>query len=81
MSRFLKRSTFRGKSGMPAFLRRRSDDMKARLSRHSSLVVVAFATAEIESLRDYKFRGSSMVEQLPVKELVVGSSPTRGASE
>ena len=27
------------------------------------------------------FRGSSMVEQLPVKELVVGSSPTRGASE
>ena len=25
------------------------------------------------------FRGSSMVEQLPVKELVVGSSPTRGA--
>jgi hypothetical protein len=26
------------------------------------------------------FRGSSMVEQLPVKELVVGSSPTRGAN-
>ena len=25
------------------------------------------------------FRDSSMVEQLPVKELVVGSSPTRGA--
>ena len=27
------------------------------------------------------FRGSSMVEQLPVKELVVGSSPTRGAKK
>jgi putative endonuclease len=27
----------------------------------------------------HTFLGSSMVEQLPVKELVVGSSPTRGA--
>ncbi len=27
----------------------------------------------------YTFRGSSMVEQLPVKELVPGSSPGRGA--
>ena len=28
----------------------------------------------------FLFRCSSMVEQLPVKELVVGSSPTAGAS-
>ena len=27
------------------------------------------------------FRGSSMVEQLAVNELVVGSSPTRGAMD
>ena len=29
----------------------------------------------------YVFRGSTTVVQLPVKELVVGSNPTRGASE
>ena len=55
--------------------------MKAKLLHRSSLVVVAFAPAETMSLRDYIFRGSSMVEQLPVKELVVGSSPTRGAKK
>ena len=33
----------------------------------------------VELLSDLAFPGSSMVERLPVKEKVVGSSPTGGA--
>ncbi len=41
-----------------------------------------FKLSEIKLItQNIVFRDSSMVEQLPVKELVVGSSPTRGANK
>ena len=35
----------------------------------------------VEGAAAYRFRSSSVVEQFPVKELVVGSSPTCGAKK
>ena len=49
--------------------------------RHSfhSPSLLGVAQIEHRGIRKNAFRDSSMVEQLPVKELVPGSSPGRGA--
>ena len=51
------------------------------LEADGKLIIVPFFDKIPRSLKTLQLRGSSMVERLPVKEMVPGSSPGRGAKE